>query len=103
MVTVTPLLPAGPPLVPVEIPALLPAPLPPERELELETPTMASPGQQLQMASQPAALTKCTLTPVLIPELPIPSPAISFFLLFILCIYIFVKIASFKIKHFISF
>lgn len=100
--TFTSLAAAGPPPVLVKRAAPLPAPPPPERQLELETPAMAAPGQQLLVAPQPATRMEHTFTTVPTPELHLPCPADSCFL-FILCISILLKLVSFKVEDFIHF
>ncbi|XP_077899088.1 uncharacterized protein LOC110597402 isoform X2 [Ictidomys tridecemlineatus] len=72
---------AGPPPVLGDTPAQIPPPPPPERELDLERPAMADPGQELLLDPQAAPLTETN------PEPPFLAPTFLFFLLFILCFY----------------
>ncbi|KAG3270299.1 hypothetical protein H1C71_023110, partial [Ictidomys tridecemlineatus] len=59
---------AGPPPVLGDTSAQIPPPPPPERELDLERPAMADPGQELLLDPQAAPLTKTN------PEPPFLAP-----------------------------
>nr|XP_040125546.1 uncharacterized protein LOC120884233 [Ictidomys tridecemlineatus] len=59
------------------------------RALQLETPEMSSPGQQLLVTPPPAKPTELPPIPIPTPEVLLRSPGIYFLIIFIVCIYLY--------------